>query len=215
MRCALTCDDAQTTERCALSYRASFSPGMKIIMTTTEGTPIIASQELLDAPTDDLHGPAVTVQRHEVLDWLGPVDLYADRAQRLEIADAILASGSDDEATWLAGRGTRPRPACRPATFALRYAVTVLSAMTHLPFWVGRLQSAREHLGQADRRMGRTDRTVRPARRTWNGRLCVRCGRSGSSCSSCWWSRWCCCNYCGCDHGAGDRRRRGASWPYR
>jgi hypothetical protein len=24
------------------------------------------------------------VQRHEVLDWLGPVDLYADRANRLE-----------------------------------------------------------------------------------------------------------------------------------
>jgi len=42
------------------------------------------------------------------LDWLGPVDSYADRAQRLEIADAILASGSDDEATWLAGRGTWP-----------------------------------------------------------------------------------------------------------
>ena len=30
------------------------------------------------------------------------VDVYADRAQRLEIADAILANGSDDEATWLA-----------------------------------------------------------------------------------------------------------------
>ena len=44
----------------------------------------------------------MTVQRHEVLDWLGPVELYADRAQRLEIANAILASGSDDEATWLA-----------------------------------------------------------------------------------------------------------------
>jgi len=52
-------------------------------------------QELLDAPTDGRHGRAVTVQRHEVLDWLGPVDLYADRAQRLEIADAILASGSE------------------------------------------------------------------------------------------------------------------------
>jgi len=35
------------------------------------------------------------------LDWLGPVDSYADRAQRLEIADAILASGSDDEGEWL------------------------------------------------------------------------------------------------------------------
>ena len=42
------------------------------------------------------------MQRHEVLDWLGPVKGYADRAQRLEIADAILANGSDDEATWLA-----------------------------------------------------------------------------------------------------------------
>ncbi len=44
----------------------------------------------------------MTVQRHEVLDWFGPVDLYADRAHRLAIADAILASGSDDETTWLA-----------------------------------------------------------------------------------------------------------------
>jgi len=65
-------------------------------------TPTITAQELLDAPTDGRHGRAVTVQRHEVLDWLGPVDLYADRAQRLEIANAIVASGSDDEATWLA-----------------------------------------------------------------------------------------------------------------
>ena len=30
-------------------------------------------------PTD-----GAAVQRHEVLDWLGPVDLYADRANRLE-----------------------------------------------------------------------------------------------------------------------------------
>ena len=56
--------------------------------------------------------PLVTVQRHEVLDWLGPVDLYADRAQRVEIADAILASGSDDEGEWLEimGRTVAERP---------------------------------------------------------------------------------------------------------
>ena len=59
------------------------------------------SHELLEGPTDG-RNTTTTVQRHEVLDWLGPVDLYADRAQRLEIADAIVASGSDDEATWLA-----------------------------------------------------------------------------------------------------------------
>ena len=75
-------------------------------MSTTDQDPTtdqtFTDQELLDAPTDGRRGRAVTVQRHEVLDWLGPVDLYADRAQRLEIADAILASGSDDETTWLA-----------------------------------------------------------------------------------------------------------------
>jgi len=36
------------------------------------------------------------------MDTWGASALYADRAQRLEIANAILASGSDDEATWLA-----------------------------------------------------------------------------------------------------------------
>jgi len=30
------------------------------------------------------------------------VALYADRAQRMEIANAIVATGSDDETTWLA-----------------------------------------------------------------------------------------------------------------
>ena len=53
----------------------------------------------------------MTVQRHEVLDWLGPVDLHADRAQRMAIADAIVASGSTDEATWRSS----PRRAVREA----------------------------------------------------------------------------------------------------
>jgi len=53
----------------------------------------------------------VTVQRHEVLYWLGPVDLHADRAQRMAIADAIVASGSTDEATWRSS----PRRAVREA----------------------------------------------------------------------------------------------------
>lgn len=54
----------------------------------------------------------MTVQRHEVLDWLGGVELYDDRAQRLAIADAIIASGSADETEWLAimerMTGTKP-----------------------------------------------------------------------------------------------------------
>ena len=36
---------------------------------------------MVDEPID--HG-GVTVQRHEVLDWLGPVEGYADRAQRMD-----------------------------------------------------------------------------------------------------------------------------------
>jgi len=112
-------------------------------MTTTEGTPITASQALLDQLVADGlvvdgltiteqgedvwvltatvaggairrlltdHAPTtgVPVQRHEVLDWLGSVELYADRAQRLAIANAIIATGTDDEAEWLVGRGTWP-----------------------------------------------------------------------------------------------------------
>ncbi|MBA3800236.1 MAG: hypothetical protein H0X18_14310 [Geodermatophilaceae bacterium] len=60
-------------------------------MSHGDAQPITDSQALLEpdhAPTT----AATVVQRHEVLDWLGPVDLYADRSQRLEIADA----------TWLA-----------------------------------------------------------------------------------------------------------------
>ncbi len=53
------------------------------------------------------------MQRHEVLDWLGGRRADEDRAQRLELANAIIASGSDDEATWLAimERTVAERPA--------------------------------------------------------------------------------------------------------
>jgi len=39
-------------------------------------------------------------QRDEVLDWLGPVEGFEDRAQRMAIATAIVATGSDDEDVW-------------------------------------------------------------------------------------------------------------------
>jgi len=42
------------------------------------------------------------VQRHGSPRLARPGRGLRGRAQRLEIADAILASGSDDEATWLA-----------------------------------------------------------------------------------------------------------------
>jgi hypothetical protein len=41
-------------------------------------------------------------QRYEIINWLGGVELYRDESQRDEVADAILASGSTDEADWLA-----------------------------------------------------------------------------------------------------------------
>jgi len=63
-------------------------------------------QELLDAPTDGRHGRAVTVQRHEVLDWLGPVDLYADRAEPVE--DLVPLDSHE--------RSSRPRPVTRPCS---------------------------------------------------------------------------------------------------
>ena len=44
----------------------------------------------------------VTARRDLGEGYGGRVDPYADRAQRLAIANAILASGSDDEATRLA-----------------------------------------------------------------------------------------------------------------
>ncbi len=78
MLCPFAADDAART-------------GEKITMSHGDAQPITDSQALLEpdhAPTT----AATVVQRHEVLDWLGPVDLYADRSQRLEIADA----------TWLA-----------------------------------------------------------------------------------------------------------------
>ena len=64
--------------------------GEKITMSRGDAQLITDSQALLEPD----HAPTSCDRRarHEVLDWLGPVDLYADRSQRLEIADA----------TWLA-----------------------------------------------------------------------------------------------------------------
>ena len=59
------------------------------------------SHELLEGPADG-RNTTTTVQRHEVINWLGEVALYGSPGERDRVADAILASGSDDEATWLA-----------------------------------------------------------------------------------------------------------------